>query len=873
MLSDVRIRLRALVRGAAMERELDDEMHFHVEQLRNKYVAAGMTAAEADRRARLEFGGVAQMKEECREARGVALVESTVRDIRYGVRGLRRTPVFSITAIGTLALSTAALATLFVLGYSLFLRELPVERPEELVAVAAIRGRPSDGLVSYPDYRSFRDRTTTVSALAAYYPTAPLFVTVNGNAREINGAVVSANFFPMLGLTPALGRFFHFEEDRVPDRDRVAVLSDAMWRSGFAASNHAIGATVRINGTDFTVIGVASPVALGVTPMPIEIYIPTMMLRVGYRWCADAFSADCTILQMMGRLNAGRSLADAAAEFPTLAPAAWAHAPIGQNRGVAVRHPRGLSTDSDEPRLFRTLAASAIVLLVACCANLSGLLTARSVARAGEFAIRRSLGAASPRISRQVVTECLVLGVAGGVGGLVIARGFVGALAAMFFALDDEGHPLQYDFTLTPGVVAATMGAAVVASLLFGIAPAVSVSRPARIVPLSQRSWTRRWSSGRWLLGLQAAAAVVLVALGVLLSASARLLLTGPNFEASHVALMRVRPRLVKYSPERAQRFQREVVQQLAALPFVESVSMVGVGAVLGGGSSSVALPAGGQPIEVDYNEIGPRYFATVGTPVLRGREFDDRDTVDSPRVAVVNETLAARLWPQSPPVGATLLVANRAHQVVGVVKDVQLASRAKPVESWVYVPFWQNPAQVDSRLAVRVGGDPATALPALVQEVHRIDPDVPIAETITLPIRLAGLTRPVRVGATFVGYTAVLALLLTAIGLYGAVAFAVSSRTREIGIRMALGAGRAHLLANIVLEGMAVVVTGAAAGVALAPAAARLVNHLLFRSAVADWPIYVLSVAIVAGVGALASWLPARRAVRVDPTVALRCE
>jgi predicted permease len=875
MLSDLKVRVRALLRRGAVEAELDDEMHFHVEHLRDKYVASGLSPEAALRRARLEFGGVEQVKEECRQARGVALVETTVQDMRYGIRTLTHAPVFAITAIGTLALSTAALATVFILGHALFLRKLPVQKPDELVIVSATRGTPTDGLVSYSDYRAFRDRATTVATLAAYYPTAPLFVSVNGNAREINGAVVSANFFPMLGLAPTLGRFFHSEEDRVPDRDRVAVLSHAVWRNWFAGSNDAIGATVRINGVDFTVVGVASPASLGVTPLPIEIYIPTMMLRVGYRWCDDAFSADCTILSMMGRLTQGRTIGDAAAEFATLMPAAWARAPIGQNRGVAVRQPRGLSTDSDEPRLFGTLTAAAIVLLLVCCANLTGLLTARSVARAREFAIRRSLGAASGRIVRQVMTECLILGGAGGVAGLVLSRGFIGVLATMFFALDDEGHPLQYDFTLTPGVVLVTMGAAAAASLLFGIVPAVKVVRRPAIARFAQRSWSPRWPSGAWLLGAQAAAAVVLVALGVLLSASARMMLAGRNFDASHVALMRVRPRLVQYSPERAQRFQREVVHRLATVPSVESVSMVGIGAVLGGGSNAVALPdgAGGQSLQVDYNEIGPRYFATLGTPMVSGREFGDRDALDAPRVAVVNETLAARLWPDSRAVGATLLVANRPHQVVGVVKDVQLTSRARPTKSWVYVPFWQNPEQVDSRLAVRVGGDPAVAMTALVQEVHRIDPDVPIAETITLPIRMAGLTRPLRVSATFVGYTAVLALLLTAIGLYGALAFAVSGRRREIGIRMALGAARTRVVAQIFSEGMMIVGIGAACGLVLAPGATRLVNHLLFRSAVADWPFYTLSVVIVGGIGALASWLPARGAARVEPTVALRCE
>jgi putative ABC transport system permease protein len=876
MLDDLAIRLRALINRTAVERELDDEMRFHVEHLRDEYIASGLSVEDATRRACLEFGGVEQVKEECREARGIALLETTVQDVRYGIRMLRRTPAFSATAIATVALSTAALATVCILAGSLFFRELPVPHPEELIVVSATRGRPSEGLVSYPDYRAFRDRATTTSTLAAYYPTAPLFVSANEHAREINGAVVSANFFPMLGLTPALGRFFRPDEDEVADRDRVVVLSDALWRNWFAASTDAIGASVRINSADFTVIGIAPSTPLGLTPAPIELYIPTMMLRVGYRWCDDPFAPDCTILSMIGRLQPGKRIADAAAELPTLAPARWARAPIGQNRGVAVTAPRGLSTDSDEPALVRTLALAAVVLLLVCCANLTGLLLARSVARRAEFTIRRSLGAAPGRLVRQILTECLLIGGAGGLGGIGLSRVFIALLETMFFATDDEGHALQYDFTLTPGIIAATMGMALAAAVLFGIVPALKAMRePAGAPGAASRSSSRRRWSGAWLLGGQAAAAVVLVSLGMLLAANARTMLAGRNVETSHVALMRVRPRLVKYAPVRAQRFQRDVVQRLSALPSVKSVSMVGIGAVLGGSSSVVALPdwTPGQSLRVNYNEVGPRYFETLATPLVAGREFDDRDTRDAPAAVIVNQTLAARLWPEGRAVGATLLVANRVHSVVGVVKDVDVNRRTHPADPWAYVPFWQNPAQVDSRLAVRVAGDPAAALPALIDAVHQVDPDVPIAETITLPIRLAGLARPLRVGATFIGYTAALVLLLTAIGLYGALAFIVASRTKEIGIRLALGAKRGSVVRGIVRQGLAAVVIGIACGLAIAPAATRLVDHLLVRSAVADWLFYALAVAIVGGVGALASWLPARRAARVEPIVALRCE
>jgi predicted permease len=802
---------------------------------------------------------------------------------------MKRAPMLSLTAILTIALSTAALATVLTLGYTLFFRRLPVDRPQELVAVAATRLRSDPegvavreanrlrvlGRVSYADYLAFRDRTTTLAGLAAHYPTAPLFVSANGNVKEVNGAVVSANFFPLLGIQPALGRFFHDNEDRVPDRDRVAVIGHDFWRTWFASSPAAIGSSMRINGTDFTIVGVAPSTFAGMTSSPMEVYIPTMMLRVGYRWCADALASDCTVLQMIGRLARGRTATDAAAELPALMPASWFHAPLGENSGVAVTEARGFSTDDEEPRLVGILAGMALVLLAVCCANLAGLSSAQSAARAAEFAIRVSLGAGSRRIIRQVATEWLMLAVAGGIAGLVLSRGFMGVLAQTFYAMDDEGHPLHYDFGQTPIIVFATIAAAVAAGLVISIVPAITVVRRPGAGRVAQRWTTTRWSAGAWLLGAQAAVAVATVAVAGLLAASARTMLAGRNYDASHVALMRVRPRLVKYTPERAQRFQRELVQQLATVPSVESVSMVGIGTVLDGASIGVALPqwTGEQRVRARYNEIGPRYFATLRTPVLSGREFDDRDSVQSPRVAVVNQSMAARLWPDGTALGATLLVKGTRHVVVGVVKDQRLERRTEAAEPWVYAPFWQNPAQVDSRLAVRIAGDPAAMLPALVREVNRIDPDVPIAETITLPIRMAALTRQLRVSAAFVGYTATLAVLLTAVGLYGSLAFAVSRRTKEIGVRMALGAARGRIVGSIVRDGLSVILAGVAAGVALAVAGTRLVTHLLYGSADADWVFYAAAAILVGVVGLVASVLPARRAAGIEPLVALRCD
>jgi predicted permease len=875
MLSDALFRLRALFRRSRVERELDDELQFHVQHAIEKLAAAGVPREEAVRRARLEFGGVEQVKEDCRDARGISLPETILQDLRYGLRTMRRTPVFSVTAILTIALSTAGLATVFTLGDTLLFRSMPVERAEQIVTVSSTRGGPTlEGLVSHPDYLAFRAGTRTLSELAAYYPTAPLFVTANGNAHELNGAVVSANFFPLLRVTPALGRFFRDDEDQVPDRDRVAILSEHLWRTWFFASPDVVGSPVKINGTPFTVIGVAPATFVGVGASPIELYIPAMTLRTGYRWCDDALAPSCTILAMIGRLAPGRTVDEAAAELTMLMPRSWINAPRGENSGIAVAHPRGVTTDPSQIQMIRVLAGVAVVLLLVCCANLAGLLTAQGAARRHEFAIRLSLGAGRARVIRQFMTESLVLALAGGAGGILLSRSFVAIIAAMFYAVDGEGHPRYFDFSLTPAIVLAALAASIAAGCLFSALPAFScvISSGGH---MAARASTGRWRSGRWLLGAQAAIAVGLVAVAALLATSASLAVNGSSLEASHVALMRLRPRLMKYPPERAQQFQRDVVQRLAAVPGVKSVSMVGIGAVLGGGNTPVGFPdwPSDQRIRAGYNEIGPRYFETLRMPMLSGREFDDRDGLQSPRVAIVNETLARRLWPNSSPIGSTIVARNVLQQVVGVVADVRIGSRTESVAPFVYTPFWQNPQQVDSRLAIRVAGDPAATLPALIHEVGRVDPDVPIAETITLPLQLAGWARPVRVTATFVVYAAGLAVLLTAIGLYGTLAFAVSRRTREIGVRIALGAARSRVLALIIGDGMRVVVAGALAGVALAAAGSRLVAHLLYGSASADWLFYIAGAVSVLVVGFVASLMPARRAAAVEPLTALRHE
>jgi predicted permease len=867
-------RFRNLFRRERMDAEIEEELRFHLEARTRQNLAAGMSLPEARSDAARRFGGALLARERSRDADLLAWLDTAMQDLRYSLRGMRRSPAFNLIAVLTLALCTGAISTVFNLANGFMYRRLPVESPSELVDVSATRRHVSHGAgVSWPDYVHFRDRAKTLTALAAHYSTAPLFMTVGSHAQEINGSVVSANYFPLLGVRPALGRFFRNDEDEVPDRDRVAVISYSLWRQWFGASSDVLGTVVKVNGAPFTVIGVVERRFHGSSEMPSEIYIPTMMLRVGYRWCDDSLAGDCTVLNMTGRLAQGRNVQEVQAEMAAVVPPAWEYAQPGDNDGIAVRLLRGADRSNSTMTLLQLLLLGCVLLLVSC-ANLAGLLLARNSARLRELAIRASLGAGRFRLVRQLATESALLSLVGGIAGILFSLAVTSALQSSFYSIDDEGHPLFYDFTLDPWVIFAVLGIGAAAGLVIGILPAIRATSHVPVESLKSQSAavSARARLGHWLVGVQAALAVALAAISGLLIASARTVAAGTNFEPSHVALMRLRPRLLRYPPQRAQKFQREVIRRLELLPGVESASMVGSGVVLLGSRTSVALP--GSPerrSQTGWIDIGPKYFQTLRTPVLRGREFDDRDDLTSPKVAIVTRTLAAQLWPAGDAIGASLLVGRTARQVVGIVEDLPPRSRTQEITPYVFEPFWQNPGEIDARLCARVRGDPAAMLPRLAREVNSVDPDVPIAETITLMTQLDGFYRPLRVTAAFLSYAAGLTVLLSAMGLYGALAFTVARRTKEIGIRMAVGAQARGVLAMVVREGMTVVIAGACVGLTLALAGSRLVRHLLLGSAGGDIAFYAGAGLVVAAVGLLACWIPARRAAAIEPVSALR--
>lgn len=875
------IRLRVLAakffgyfRRRSLEQELAAELESHLEMHIEDNLRAGMSPAEARRLALVKLGGVESIREQVREVQRFDFLETTLGDLAYGLRRLRRNKGFAVTAILTLSLTTGALATVLTLAHTLFFKPLPVPDADKLVKITPTRefGR-SFGLISYPDYARIRDATQTLEDLAAHYPTAPLFARLGERAETIEGSVVTANFFPLLRLQPALGRFFLPTEDRVPDRDRVAVLSYDFWSSWFGASPEALGGEIELNGVSFTIIGIAPRNFQGLGTTPVSIYVPMMMLRTGYRWCVDALSASCTILRMIGRRAEGRDLAVVQAEMDTLVPESWQRALPDENSGLEARLPQGREAGATEENFVSLLAWVAGILLLACCANLSGLLVARAGNRAHELSVRASIGASKWRLIRQLLTESQLLALGGGLAGILLSLGLVEMLNREFFSWDSGGRVQNYDFSIPIPALLAVLLVSVGAGLVFGLVPALrSIRLGMNALGPGSRTVTPDSKLAPRLVVMQAIVATLLVIVAGLLASSARELVTGTNFEPSGVALLRLRPRLLGYSPEQAQSYLRKVLERLRAVPGVESFSFVGTGVALRGLDEEVALPGvekGG--IQVGYIEVGPRYFETIGTPLLKGREFLARDGTDAPPVAIVSRALANLCWPGSDPLGRPVRIGGQERTVVGIVADAGLQSRAEGVLPFAFVPFWQNPASVDARLQVRVAGDPATFLPTLIREIHQADPQVPITETLPLATQIAGEFRTLRMSSAAVSYAALVAVLLSTLGLYGSLSLAVARRRREIGIRMAIGASSRSILRLFQGQGLKLVGCGVLFGLLLAVPGTRLLRHLLYGSPAADIYAFLFAAAVLIGVGILASHLPALRASRIAPSESLK--
>jgi putative ABC transport system permease protein len=806
-------------------------------------------------------------------------------DVRFGVKLLARTPAFTAAALVTLALGIGANAALLSLADALFLRPLDVRDPARVVHVYQTRNRSGAFPLSLTDYRYYRQNAASFAELAAHYSTSPLHVMVGRDPIAVTGSVVTANYFRVLELQPALGRFFLDADDDVPDRDAVAIVSHAFWQQHMEESAQALGQSIAINGRPFTVVGVAPPGFSGVRQggSSSDVWIPSAMFRVGYRYC-DAFARDCTIVELLGRLAPAVALADARAELDVLARQLEREYPAtNTGLGVTVVPARGSAPDGEDTnaRLIALLLAGVGMVLLVACANVGGLLLVRGVKRRREIAIRLALGANRGRVIRQLLTETLLLAIGGGVLGALVAV-WANETIRAFYSTDYAGRPLQFELGIRGWVLAATGGLSLVTALLSGLVPALVGSSTSVVGALKEESGTGATRPSRLrdaLIVLQVACSMMLLVAAGLLVRSLQDIARGPGIDASRVILLRLRPSLVGYAGDRARAFHREVIRRLERLPGVVTAAAGESLPIFGWGYSmtlSAGDTAGPDTRQANGSRIGNRYFDVLGLPMLQGRDFDSRD-VDGPPVAIVNDVLAQQLWPGESAAGRVVRIDGRPHEIVGVVRAAQYHAITEPPAPYVYLNYWQQPEDAgwsaDSRTLVRVREDAAAMMPRIRREVAAIDPIVPLNEDYALDTRVAFTFRRVRMATLMLVSFGGLAIVLTAIGLYGVVAFATNLRKREIAIRLALGARPDQIRTLVLGHGVTLVTIGAVAGLAGVAAGVRVLSTLLYGVQPHD-AVTILSVgALLTTVALIASGIPARRAARVDPALTLRQE
>jgi predicted permease len=811
-------------------------------------------------------------------------MDALLQDLRYAVRMLARSPGFTAAAVLSLALGIGANTAIFSLVNAALFAPLPVREPERLVRVYTSDSRnPGYSGTSFPNFRDYEEQAKGSLESLAAYDWVPLSLSNGSSPELVFGQIVTANYFDVVGVRPVLGRGFAPVEDTRPDP--VAILSDGLWKRRFGGDPGIVGRNVDMNGRSFTIVGVAPPrftgLDVGVRP---ELWVP-MGLHAQVIPDDDEVYDDRRTLQfnVVGRLAPGVDVEQALATVKTVGDRlAAAHPAENKDRG-GVLAPLATATLDPEARATARLAAAALstivglVLLIAC-ANVANLLLGRASARRREVAVRLSLGASRGRLVRQLLTESAVL------SGLAAALGLVFASWAhgLLLQLRPES-PIAIDLGrgLDARVLVFALLVAVLAGLLFGLAPALQSTRSDLASDLKARGGE---SGGRSAGRLRNGLVVAQVAFSVVALAGAGLFARSlqnarriePGFEAGRLAVLSFNLGAQGYSQARGESFYRELVERVSGLPGVKSAALATHEALFGGGFGRTVFPEGvtGESVGtfVLVNTVSPRFLATVGTPLLRGREIQATDRDGAPRVAVVNEAMAKRFWPDTDPLGRRFhFFGTEAYEVVGIAKDSKLWTLGEEPRPCAYVSLAQNYSP-SATLHVR-SERPAAELGALRAELRRLDERLPVFGVGAFRERIdASLWAP-RMAAGLLGAFSGLALTIASIGLYGVMAFSVARRTREIGLRMALGAAPRDVMRLVLGSGLALALVGIVVGSAVALALSRAIGGLLYGVSPVDGVTFSVVPLLLVAAASLACYLPARRAMKVDPVVALRSE
>jgi putative ABC transport system permease protein len=879
------VRLRGLFGDRSAERELDDEIETHLRLLTERYIRQGMSQAEAASAARRKFGNLRSLKEVNREMRRFRVIDIFFQDLRYGIRMLKRNPSFTIAAVATLALGIGANTVIFSVVNAVWLRPLPYREPDRLVLPSHYRAVEERNEVTGADFLDWRDQTKSFEQIAAYYfNTADL--TGSGEPERLFAGFVSAGLFATLGVAPALGRAFTRAEDTSGGQTAV-ILSDGLWRRRFGGDPQVIGRSITVGGQSRTIVGIM-PGGFHFTEdsdlwLPLALNATKELGRQGN-----------ILLDVIARLKPDATRETASADLSVILERQRQAFPK-QYSGVQQIRVISLSESLvGDVRLALLVMFGAVtfVLLIAC-ANVTNLLLARSAARRKEMAIRASIGAGRLCLVRQMLTESMLLSLLGGAAGLLAANLGVKFLIAMspdwIHRIKESGTTALIDgrvFVFTCAVV-------VLVTLIAGIYPALHASKVDVSDALKAQSGTRsgQGSTPRALSALMIAelalALVLLVGSGLMIKSFLRLMAVPKGFNPDGVLTLALSPNSLKYPAESHQRgaYLQESLERVRHLPGVQSASLASAlplaptlritGVQIEG---RPRIEPGTTPI-ANLNSISPDYFQTMGIKTLAGRPFDSQDGPEAPLVVIINETLARRFFPNENPIDHRLLIGRSSKTIVGVADDVCNRGLDHDVLPEIFLPHMQFSTRISTYLVVRTAQDqnnPAgrSALAAAIRnQVRATDPSEPVNQVVTMDERLSNSVAWRRSQMLLLGVFATVAFIIATVGIYGVISYAVSQRTHEIGIRMALGAQASDVLRMVIWRGMSLALVGVALGLAAALALTRVMKNLLFEVSATDPATFALIALLLVCVALIASYIPARRATRVDPLQSLRHE
>lgn len=796
------------------------------------------------------------------------------QDLRYGIRMLAKKPVFSIIAVVTLALGIGANTAIFSVVNAVLLRTLPYHNAKQLVVVASTSpGGDRDGL-SAPEVQDYQTQMRSLEDLTGFQSQS---VNVTGGERpdRVRGAFVTANFFKVFNLPPLLGRTFVDGEDR-QGGEKLVVVNEKMWQERLNSDQNLTAKKLILNGEPYSVIGVVSSSFKHPFDPDVEVWMPAAS------YPGNTGKREWRLLFAMGHLRPDARLSQAQAEANTIAgQLAQAYPKENAGRGARVEDLRELLVGDVRPMLWLLFAAVGVILLIAC-ANLANLLLARGLARQKEIAVRAALGASRWRLIRQLLTETTVIGLLGGAGGLLVAYwGLYGLLKL------PQNFVNTNSATLDGRVLFFALAISVITGWLFGLIPALQLARPDLQSFLKEGARGSgegsRWNRvrGGFVVAQVALSLVMLVSAGLLLRSFDKLLRVNVGFKPEQLLTLEYRLPRTKYKEPAAQwNFHHQLVEQLQQVPGVQSASLVrGLPFSGNGGTTSIVLPdreppPKGQEPEVMFNTAMPNYFETIGIPLLQGRLFGNEDQAKTPPVVVINQTMARRFWPNQDPLGkqVKLVADGSTATVIGVVGDAKHYWLEEEQKPQMYDTYSQDPG-LFATVVVRTNVEPLSLAEPVRQALWRVDADQPMWKIRTVEFLVKRSTADRRFLMALMGIFAVLALVLTIIGLYGVISYLVNQRTQEIGIRMALGAQMRDIMRMVLKQGMVLVLTGVGLGLAAAWLLTRLMSRLLYQVSATDPLTFVAISLLLVTVALLACYIPARRATKVDPLVALRYE